>query len=117
MAHYVDGFVLPVPRDRLGEYQRMAERVAEVRKEHGALDYHEFVGDDMHLEGTRSFVEAAGATPDDVVVLGWVTFASKEDRDRANELVLNDARMPEIVGTDTGFDAARMVYGGFSHLV
>ncbi len=37
MASYVDGFVFPVPRDRLDEYRRLAEAVAEIWKEHGAL--------------------------------------------------------------------------------
>jgi len=36
MAHYVDGFVLPVSRDRLDEYKRVAEAAAEIWKEHGA---------------------------------------------------------------------------------
>ena len=42
MAHYVDGFVFPVPRDRLSEYKRVAEAAAEIWKEHGALDYCEY---------------------------------------------------------------------------
>ena len=32
MAHYVDGFVLPVPRDRLDEYKRVAEAAAVIWK-------------------------------------------------------------------------------------
>ena len=39
MAHYIDGFVLPIPRDRLNNYQRLVEAVAAIWKEHGALDY------------------------------------------------------------------------------
>ena len=39
MAHYVDGFVLPVPRDRLDEYKRVAEAAAMIWRAHGALDY------------------------------------------------------------------------------
>ena len=61
MSHYIDGFVLPIPRDRLDEYKRVVEAVAEVWKEHGALDYREYVGDDLVLEGTRSFTDFAAA--------------------------------------------------------
>jgi uncharacterized protein YbaA (DUF1428 family) len=50
MAHYIDGFVLPLPSDRLDEYRRVAELVATIWMEHGALDYREYVGDDKHLE-------------------------------------------------------------------
>jgi len=61
MAQYVDGFVLPVPRDRLDEYKRVAEAAAEVWKEHGALDYWECVngGFDRSIESNFSF-EADG---------------------------------------------------------
>ncbi|NVJ66528.1 MAG: DUF1428 domain-containing protein [Gammaproteobacteria bacterium] len=118
MANYIDGFVLPIPKDKLNNYQQVVEQVAEVWKEHGALDYQEFVGDDLSLEGVRSFVETANAKPDEVVIFGWVTFESKEARDLANEKVANDPRMTEIMeSSDDGFDATRMAYGGFKPLV
>ncbi len=118
MAHYIDGFVLPVPRDRLDEYQRVAAAVAEIWKEHGALDYREFAGDDMYLEGTRSFADLAAASVDEAIVFGWVMFASREARDLANEKVAADPRMADLVeASDTGFDARRMAYGGFQPLV
>ncbi len=118
MANYIDGFVLPVPRDRLSEYKRLAEAVAKIWKEHGALDYQEYVGDDLSLEGTRSFTDATAATENEVIVFGWVVFDSREARDLANEKVVTDPRMAELVDSSTsGFDANRMVYGGFRSLV
>lgn len=118
MAHYIDGFVLPIPLDRLKDYKRVAEAVAEIWKEHGALDYCEYVGDDMTLEGTRSFTAATASTEDEVIVFGWVAFASREARDLANKKVAADPRMVDLVdGANTGFDAKRMVYGGFKPLV
>ena len=50
MTHYIDGFVLPVPRDRLNEYKRLAEAAAEIWRGHGAIDYLEYAGDDLKLE-------------------------------------------------------------------
>ena len=118
MSHYVDGFVLPVARDSLDAYKAMVEAVAEVWKEHGALDYYEYVGDDMYLEGTRSFVDLAAGGEDEVIVFGWVVFESREARDAANQKVATDPRMAGIMdGTNTGFDAMRMAYGGFKRLV
>ena len=118
MAPYVDGFVFPVPRDRLSEYKRLAEAAAGIWKEHGALDYREYVGDDLRLEGTRSFVDLLAATGDEVIVFGWVTFDSRAARDLANEKVAADPRMTELMeASDSGFDAARMAYGGFGSLV
>jgi uncharacterized protein YbaA (DUF1428 family) len=118
MAHYIDGFVFPIPRDRLNEYERLAKAVAEIWKEHGALDYCEYSGDDMKLEGTRSFTDLFAATEDEAIVFGWVVFDSREARDLANEKVAADPRMVDLVVTsNSGFDAKRMAYGGFqSHV-
>lgn len=122
MANYIDGFVLPVPQTHLDEYKNMAEKVAEIWKEYGALAYFEYVGDDLKLEGTRSFIEVTDLKEDEVVVFGWVVFPSKEIRDQANQQVPNDPRMAELVAPLTNskrliFDANRMVYGGFQSLV
>jgi uncharacterized protein YbaA (DUF1428 family) len=122
MANYIDGFVLPVPRIHLNEYKSVAEKVAEIWKEYGALAYFEYVGEDLKLEGTRSFIEVVDLQEDEVIVFGWVLFPSKETRDLANKQVPNDIRMIELVtplteSTKLIFDASRMVYGGFQPLV
>ena len=122
MAHYIDGFVLPVPRDRLNEYKRVVEAVAEIWKEHGALDYWEYVGDDLNLQGTRSFTDLVAATEDETIVFGWVVFDSREARDLANEKVAADPRMADLIDplidpSNPVFDAKRMAYGGFQSLV
>ena len=77
MANYIDGFVLPVPRTSLNEYKSVAEKVAEIWKEYGALAYFENVGEDLKLEGTRSFIEVVDLKEDEVIVFGWVVFPSK----------------------------------------
>ncbi|MEJ8569296.1 DUF1428 domain-containing protein [Elongatibacter sediminis] len=117
MAHYVDGFVFPVPRARLSEYRGLAQAAADIWKEHGALDYREYVGDDLEREGTRSFIELVDATEDEVLVFGWVAFESREARDLANEKVAADPRMTALVESScSGFEAKRMLYGGFGAL-
>ena len=118
MAHYIDGFVLPVPRNRLEAYRRLVEAVSAIWKEHGALDYREFVCDDSMLEGTRSFTDVVAASADEVIVFGWVVFESREARDVANQRVAADPRMASLIDASiTGFDARRMVYGGFRSFV
>ena len=117
MAHYIDGFVLPISRDHLDEYKRLVEAVADIWKEHGALDYREYVSDDLILEGTRSFTDLTAATEGEAIVFGWVTFESREARDLANEKVAADPRMADLVdSSNSGFDAERMAYGGFQAL-
>ena len=122
MPHYIDGFVLPVPRDRVDDYKQVAEAVAGIYKEHGAIDYLEFVGDDMHREGTRSFPDLVAATEEEAIVFGWVVFESREARDLVNEKVEADPRMADLVAplldpSNPVFDARRMAYGGFQPLV
>ncbi|PKL84233.1 MAG: DUF1428 domain-containing protein [Ignavibacteriae bacterium HGW-Ignavibacteriae-3] len=122
MKHYIDGFVLPVPLDKLKTYREVVEKVAEIWKEYGALDYSEYVGDDFSLEGSLSFADVANAKKDEAVIFGWVLFESREARDLANERVAADPRMADLIKPLTHasrpiFDAKRMVFGGYSSLV
>jgi uncharacterized protein YbaA (DUF1428 family) len=122
MENYIDGFVLPIPRIHLNEYKSVAEKVAEIWKEYGALAYFEYVGEDLKLEGTRSFMDVVDLKEDEVIIFGWVIFPSKEIRETANKQVPTDSRMAELVAPLTDpkrliFDAGRMVYGGFQPLV
>ena len=122
MANYIDGFVLPLPRKHLEEYSHVAERVAAIWQEHGALAYYEYVGDDLNLEGTGSFPDLLDSREDEVIVFGWVVFSTREARDHANKKVASDPRMTDLVAplTDASrmiFDAERMAYGGFRPLI
>jgi len=118
MANYIDGFVLPVSRDRLDEYRRLVEAAADIWKEHGALEYREYVGDDLVRDGTRSFTELADVSDGEVIVFGWVEFESRAARDQVNEKVAADPRMADLIkSSNSGFDAERMAYGGFQSLV
>ena len=118
MTNYIDGFVLPIPRERLDDYQTLVKTVAKIWKEHGALAYCEYVGDDLKLEGTRSFTDAVTAKEDEAIVFGWVVFESRAARDLANKKVAADPRMADLVEqSNVGFDATRMAYGGFKPLI
>jgi uncharacterized protein YbaA (DUF1428 family) len=118
MANYIDGFVLPVSRDCLDEYKFLVEAAADIWKEHGALEYREYVGDDLIRDGTRSFTDLAAATDGEVIVFGWVEFESRAARDLANDKVAADPRMADLIkSSNSGFAAERMAYGGFQSLV
>ena len=122
MENYIDGFVLPVPKKNLDEYRAAAQQVSAIWKEYGALSYLEFVGEDLHLEGTRSFTELVSSSDDEAVVFGWVVFPSKKVRDEANAKVPADPRMTGIIAPlldpeNPVFDPKRMAYGGFEPLV
>ena len=97
MNNYIDGFILPIRKEYLNEYKKVVEGVAEIWKEYGALAYFEYVGEDLFLEGTRSFSDAIELRDDEVVVFGWVVFPTKDIRDLANEKVPSDNRMTKLV--------------------
>lgn len=69
---YVEGFVVPVPKDKLDAYKEMSRTVERVFRELGATDYVECVGDDVPYGTLTSFPRAVQATDQEVVILaGW----------------------------------------------
>ena len=118
MSQYVDGFVVPVPKDQLDKYRQMSEKAGKIWKEYGALDYREWVGDDLNIEGLVSFTTIIGAKEDETVVFAWITYNSREHRDEVNAKVMADPRMDCAMETGSApFDCKRMAYGGFTNLV
>lgn len=118
MKQYVDGFVLPVAKDRIDDYQAIAEAASIIWREHGALEYRECVGDDLNTECTRSFVEMTSATDDETVIFAWAVFASREARDAANEKIMADPRMTDLMDRVAPIvDFQRMAHGGFKEIV
>jgi len=119
MERYVDGFLIPIAKENLGKYKEMAELAGQVWKEHGALEYYECVGDDLNQQQEFvSFTQSAGASEDEIVVLSWIVFESKEHRDRVNAAVMADHRIKAMMDSPfQPFDCKRMAYGGFKTLV
>ena len=117
MGRYVDGFVIPVRKDRIEDYRRIAEQAAPIWKEYGALDYWECVGDDLDVKELVAFPQLAQAGPDETVVFAWVVFESREHRDQANAKIAADPRLGALLGDNPPFDIRRIAYGGFKVLV
>jgi uncharacterized protein YbaA (DUF1428 family) len=118
MNRYIDGFVLPIAKDRLDKYESIAKVAAQVWKDCGALDYWECIGDDLNMKYVRSFRDLTGAKENETVMFAWVVFESKEARDLANQKIIDDPRMNEIWDpNDPSFDCSRMAQGGFRELL
>jgi uncharacterized protein YbaA (DUF1428 family) len=109
---YVDGFVLAVPRNKLGAYKELAQVAGKVWKEHGALSYVECIGDDVPYGELTSFPRAVQAKDDEIVVFSWVTYPSRQVRDTTLAKVMADPRMKHDP-TSMPFDGKRMIFGGF----
>jgi uncharacterized protein YbaA (DUF1428 family) len=113
---YVDGFVVAVPKANIEAYKAMSLKAGEVWKEYGALSFVENVGDDTPYGEVTSFPRAVQAKADEVVVFSWITYESREARDRINGQVMADERIKGSMN-DAPFDGKRMIYGGFTTLL
>ncbi len=118
MSHYVDGFIVPVPRAKVEAYRKMADEAGRLWKEHGALQFWECVADDVKPGKLTSFPQAVQLKDDEVVVFSWIVYRSREERDRINAAVMADPRMQDKMDPKTmPFDAKRMFMGGFTSIV
>jgi uncharacterized protein YbaA (DUF1428 family) len=110
---YVDGFVIPVPKDKLDAYKDLARLCAGVWKEHGAITTVECVGEDVPYGKLTSFPRAVQAADNEVIVFSWIVYESRAGRDACMEKVMADPRM-ESVMKNPPFDGTRMIFGGFA---
>ena len=111
---YVDGFVIPVHKDKVEAYKAHARRAGKVWMEMGALAFVECVGDDVPYGKLTSFPRAVQASDDEVIIFSWIVYRSRADRDAVMAKVMADER---IKGDDMPFDAKRMIFGGFETLL
>jgi uncharacterized protein YbaA (DUF1428 family) len=115
---YVDGFIVAVPKKNLDSYRRLAKKAGKVWREHGALDYREWVADDVKVGKLTSFPRSVKLKPGETVIFSWITYKSRAQRDRVNAKVMADERLTDMMsGKAMPFDGKRMIYGGFESLV
>ena len=113
---YVDGFVLPVKKAKLDTYKKVARLAGKVFIEHGALAYHEAVGDDLKVPCGMAFPTLVEPKRGETVVFAWIEHKSKAARDRTNKKVMEDPRM-QMEKLEIVFDMERMAWGGFEVMV
>jgi uncharacterized protein YbaA (DUF1428 family) len=116
-AHYVDGFVLAVPKRNVEAYRRMARVASKIWREHGALEFRECVGDDLAVKMGVPFTSIMKIKRNETVVFSWITYKSRAHRDQVNAKVMKDARLGDMDPESMPFDVKRMAYGGFKILV
>jgi uncharacterized protein YbaA (DUF1428 family) len=118
MAHYVDGFVVPLPKRNLDAYRRLARKAGKIWREHGALEFRECVADDVTMGKITSFPRSVKRKRNETVVFSWIVFKSRTHRDRVNAKVMKDPRLADMMDPKAlPFDAKRMIYGGFKVVV
>jgi uncharacterized protein YbaA (DUF1428 family) len=112
---YIDGFLVPVRRDRIEAYRTLSEAFLSVWMEHGALSAVEAMGDDVPDGVHTSFPMAVKLEPGEVVIFSVITYRDRAHRDAVNAAAMADPRMAAMPGDI--FDGKRMIWGGFVPLV
>jgi uncharacterized protein YbaA (DUF1428 family) len=116
--HYVDGFVLPVPRRKLAAYRRMAEHAGKIWMEFGALQYVESVADDVKAGKWTSFPRSVKLKKGEVVVFSFVVYRSRGQRNRIMARIMKEPRFRKYMDPKKmPFDGRRMFWGGFTTMV
>lgn len=115
---YVDGYILPLPIDKLPAYRSIARKAGKIWREHGALEYRECVADDVKPGKLTSFPQSVKLKAGETVIFAWIVFKSRADRDRVNAKVMEDPRLAKMMQPDAmPFDVKRMIFGGFKPIV
>ena len=115
---YVDGFVLPIPTKNMAAYRKMARLAGKVWREHGALEYKECIADDVKPGKHTSFPQSVKLKAGETVVVSYIVYKSKADRNRINKKVMADPRLAAMMDPKSlPFDGKRMLWGGFKVFV
>jgi alkaline phosphatase len=113
---YVDGFLIPVAKKKLGIYRKMAQLGARMWMKHGALEYRECIGDDLHPKWGMPFPKLLKLKPGETAIFSWIVYKSKAHRNAVNAKVMKDPLMNEAP-KEMPFDMKKMCYGGFKVVV
>ena len=118
MPNYVDGYVVPIPKEKVGAYQKIAKQARKIWLEHGALDYRECVGEDLDSEWATPFTKGIRSKPGETIVFAYIVYKSRKHRDQVNAKVMKDPKIANMCDPkDMPFDCKRMLYGGFQTIV
>lgn len=115
--NYVDGFIVPVPKNKIDDYTKLAKDAAKIWKEYGAIDYVECIADDAPVGELTSFPRSVQLKDDETVIFAWITYKSREHRDEVNAKVMKDPRIAGMDMKNVPFDGKRMIFGGFKPFV
>jgi uncharacterized protein YbaA (DUF1428 family) len=116
--NYVDGFVIPVQKNKLVQYRSMAKQSSKIWLEHGALEFYESVGEDGPYGKHTSFPRSVKLKKSETVVFSWIIYKSRAHRDKVMAKVMKDPRIAKMMQSGTPpFDPKRMIFGGFKLIV
>lgn len=117
MKGYIDLYLLPVPTKNVAPYRRQATIFGRIAREYGALNYREFMGDDLFPKGVVSLTRAVKLGRGEVLTAAVAEFRSRSHRNQVMKKVLNDPRTKEMMKEKPLANMKKMYYGGFNTFV
>jgi uncharacterized protein YbaA (DUF1428 family) len=72
MSHYIDGFVIPLPKKNVNAYRRMAQKAGRVWRDHGALQFRECAGDDLNIKMGLPFPRGIKTRPGETMLFSYI---------------------------------------------
>lgn len=110
MAQYVDGFVIPIKRNKLQAYKKLANWGCRVWMKHGALSYYECYIDDFTKHG-RGFKKMCKLKNDETAIFAFIVYKSKTHRNSVNKKVMKEMENFKIP-IEMPFDMKRFAMAG-----
>src|SRR6476660_7112899 len=115
---YVDGFVIPVARNKVAAYKKLAVWGKKMWMKHGAIQYFECAGDDLVVppDCGKDFQTLLSLKPTETVFFSFIVYKNKAHRNAVNKKVMagmTKESMPKAMP----FDVNRMTHGGFKTVV
>ena len=115
---YVDGFIVPVPKNKRVAYIAMARKAGKVWMDHGALAYNECIADDVKPGKRTSFPRSVKLKKSEAVWFSWIVYRNRKHRDSVMAKVMKDKRLASMMDmSKMPFDGKRMIFGGFKVVV
>lgn len=115
MPQYVDGYVIPVKKENLSAYKKMATLGCKMWMKHGALGYYECAMDDFPNFG-QGFKKMAKLKPNETAVFAFVIYKNKAHRNKVNKMVMAAMSETDFAG-EMPFDMKRFAMAGCKVLV
>ncbi len=84
---------------------------------HGALDYYECVGDDLHNNMGQTFPVMCKLKSDETAIFAFIVYKSKAHRNQVNKKVYRELMKMDPKKMVMPFDMKRFSMGGFKVLV
>ena len=117
---YVDGFVIPCPKDKKQAFIDHAAKADEMFIELGALRVVECWADDVPDGKLTDFRMAVKVEEGEDVAFSWIEWPDKATRDAAFAKMMDpenpDPRI-DMASNTPPFDGKRMIFGGFMPVV